>query len=115
MEELQNKDGINIAHYLKFHPEFAEIARRFDVKFKACNAAAHLHLDWDGTLEDFRRRQSILDSAGETERVSCREFEEALKRAGFRDSRALQRRIFALLDGEDSRRQKSQKIRVSLE
>ncbi len=114
MKHLHNKDGIEISHYLKFHPEFAEIARRFDVKFKACNAAAHLHLHWDGTLEDFRRRQAILDSARETEKIACREFEEALNRAGFRDSRTLQRRIFWLIECADKKAEKSGKTRALL-
>jgi hypothetical protein len=111
--KLQNKDSIEISHYLKFHPEFAEIARRFDTKFKACNAAAHL--PWDGTMEGHRIRQGILDSCRESERVATREYEEALKSAGFRDSYALQRRIFWLLESADKKAEKSQKIRGLLE
>lgn len=113
MNFLQNRDGIDILHYLRFHPEIEVAARKYDVASKACLRASHLPPE--STLEGHRRRQHILDSARNTERAACREYEAELKRAGFRRSHTLSRRLFWLLDCADKTREKSQKIRVLLE
>lgn len=113
MNLLKNHIGTDIAHHMRFHPELEELARKIDRASKAHFAAAHL--PWDGTMEGHKRRQGIIDSTRETERLASREFEAALKRAGFKDSFELLRRISRLLDSADLRRQKMQKIRNLIE
>lgn len=122
MNPLKNRDGVNIERYLKFHPELLDAACKAQRASKAHFKAAHGPVDAllkrdprDLTPEACRRRQGEIDSTGENERVACREYVEALRQAGFRDSFALLRRVSRLLECQDFKRQKSQKIRALLE